>query len=168
VRGRTLRVFGERPPDFLPAPASKRREPRRIAIDTAENMVEPFVHYPENLPFGQDVVDDFLYLGRPARFGPARQPPALATLTTLSGSDRWQERQRAARLLAVLPAEPRVLAELDQLCADRMNVVAHTAAVSLVHLGTPAAIALAERHAARDAVVGLKREVEKARTRLRR
>jgi len=43
-------------------------------------MVEPLVYYPENLPFGQVVEDDSLYLGRPAKFGPPQQPPTVAEL----------------------------------------------------------------------------------------
>ncbi len=57
------------------APAGQRHAPRRIAIDTVENMVEPLVHYPENLPFAQVVEDDYLYLGRPAKFAAPRTPP---------------------------------------------------------------------------------------------
>jgi hypothetical protein len=44
--------------------------------------------------------------------------------------------------------------------------VAHTAAVTLVHLKTPEALSLAQAHAEKDAISGLKREVEKARQRL--
>jgi len=61
---------------------------------------------------------------------------------------------------------PEVLAALDTLCADPVNVVAHTAAVTLVHLGTPQALAIAQKHAERDRVSGLRREVEKARRRM--
>lgn len=148
------------------ASAAPAAAPRRIAIDTVENMVEPLVHYPENLPFAQVIEDDYLYLGRPAKFAGPRKAPDQAALQRLASSAKWQQRQRAARLYASAGAN--ALAGLDRLCADPVNVVAHTAAVSLVHLGTPEALAIADRHAARDAVPGLKREVEKARTRLRR
>jgi hypothetical protein len=150
------------------APAGERHAPRRVLIDTVENMVEPLVHYPENLPFAQVVEDDYLYLGRPAKFAAPRTRPDPGVLQRLASSAKWQERQRAARLFASVPAEPGVLSQLDRLCADSMNVVAHTAAVSLVHVGTPEALSIAGRHAARDAVPGLRREVEKARQRLRR
>jgi hypothetical protein len=140
--------------------------PRRIAIEKVENMVNPLVYYPENLPFAQEVVDDYLYLGRPAQFAGSRSMPALKDLRKLATSEKWQERQRAARLF--VSAGSSGLAELDRLCQDPVNVVAHTAAVSLVHLGTPEALAIAERHAAADTVPGLKREVEKARKRLHR
>jgi hypothetical protein len=166
--GATHVVVGDAALRVAPASAGERNVPRRIAIDTVENMVEPLVHYPENLPFAQAVEDDYLYLGRPAVFaGPRTRPDAVALRRLASGA-KWQERQRAARLFASVAADARVLAELDRLCGDSMNVVAHTAAVSLVHLGTPEALAIAERHAAHDSVPGLKREVEKARQRLRR
>jgi len=151
-----------------PGSAEPRTAPRRIAIETVENMVEPLVHYPENLPFAQVVEDDYLYLGRPAKFAGPRAKPDPAVLQRLAVRGQWQERQRAARLFASVDADASVLAELNRLCGDPMNVVAHTAAVSLVHLGTPEALAIADRHAARDAVPGLRREVEKARKRLHR
>ncbi len=55
-----------------PASVEPRTAPRRIAIETVENMVEPLVHYPENLPFAQVVEDDYLYQGRPAKFAGPR------------------------------------------------------------------------------------------------
>ena len=114
------------------------------------------------------VRDGNLYLGIPERYQAPRALPRLAAVLEQTRAQEWQERQEAARLLARLGAEPAVLRALDELCADAVNVVAHTAAVSLVHIGTPAAMALAERHAARDAVPGLRREVAKARARLGR
>jgi len=144
------------------ASAEPRQAPRRVAIDT----LEPLVHYPENLPFAQVVEDDYVYLGRPAKFAAPRARPDFASLHRLSESATWQDRQTAARRMA--SSGNAALADLDRLSADAVNVVAHTAAVSLVHIGTPEALAIAERHAARDAVPGLKREVEKARKRLAR
>jgi len=45
-------------------------------------------------------------------------------------------------------------------------VVAQTAAVTQVHLGSPQALAIAQKHAEWDRVSGLWREVEKARRRI--
>ncbi|MCX6622030.1 MAG: glycoside hydrolase N-terminal domain-containing protein, partial [Acidobacteria bacterium] len=143
-----------------------RDEPRRVAIASTTEEQNALTEYPENLPFGQTVEDEFLYLGRPAQFGPARKAPAFAALAQAAAGRNWQERQRAARLLALVPPDREALALLDRLCADAMNVVAHTAAVALVHLGTPEALAIADAHARKDAVSGLRREVEKARRRV--
>jgi hypothetical protein len=147
---------------------AERAEPRVISIAAAEGDAKRLSQYPEDLPFGQVVRDGNLYLGIPERYQEPRALPRLAAVLEQSRAQGWQERQEAARLLARLGAEPAVLRALDELCADAVNVVAHTAAVSLVHIGTPAAMALAERHAARDAVPGLRREVAKARARLGR
>jgi hypothetical protein len=149
------------------SPAALRTQPRAVSIAAVERLGGPFVHYPENLPFGQVVVDENLYLGKPASYGLPSAPPRLQDLLVQAESRTWQERQEAARLMARLQPTSELLQALDRLCADSVNVVAHTAAVTLVHLGTPEALALAQTHAEKDAIPGLKREVEKARQRPR-
>ena len=91
----------------------------------------------------------------------------MLTLLEQAKSGRWQARQEAARLLVKAALDSRVLGALDLLCADEVSVVAHTAAVSLVHMQSPESLRIAQAHAARDTVPGLRREVEKALGRLR-
>ena len=67
--------------------------------------------------------------------------------------------------MARLQPARELLEALGRLCSDSVTVVAHTAAVTLVHLKTPEALSIAQAHAEKDAT-GLKREVEKARQRL--
>jgi hypothetical protein len=153
--------------DLKPALAAERNQPRRISIFEAENQGERLNHYPETLPFGQVVRDGNLYLGRPRRYGSPPHAPQVLTLLEQAKSGRWQDRQEAARLLAKAAPDSRVLGALDRLCADQVSVVAHTAAVSLVHIQSPEGLRIAQAHAARDTVPGLRREVEKALGRLR-
>ena len=68
--------------------------------------------------------------------------------------------------MARLPPARELMEALDRLCSDSVTVVAHTAAVTLVHLKTPEALGIVQAHAEKDAIAGLKREVEKARRRL--
>jgi hypothetical protein len=148
------------------AAAPTRDQPRSIAIRKVEEYGSGFVHYPEDLPFGQLVADENLYLGKPERYGVAAALPRRQDLLVKAQGRSWQERQEAARLMARLQPTRELLEALDRLCSDSVTVVAHTAAVTLVHLNTPAALRIAEAHAQKDAVPGLKREVEKARRRL--
>lgn len=163
--GEVVSVGGE--PDLgLPAgeaPAG----PRAIPLPLVENPGERLLHYPEDLPFGQVVEDGNLYLGRPARPGAPAAAPEREALLRQARAESWEDRQEAARLLCRLGPVPGVLEELDRLCGDSSNVVAHTAVVSLVRLRTPESLAIARRHAQLDRVAGLRREVEKALKRLR-
>ncbi len=162
--GKTYSISG--PADFNLIAVSPRNEPRAVEIAGLENV--GLLQYPEDLPFGQIERDTRLYLGIPAAYGSPRPVPDLEAMRRLAEDSGWQIRQTAARLLARVPPSAEVLTALDHLCGDSMNLVAHTAAVSLVHIGTTEALALAEKHAAKDAVPGLRREVEKARIRLHR
>jgi hypothetical protein len=154
------------PADLNLAAPQPRTEPRSIDIVQTEDG--GLLQYPEDLPFGQILRDGRLYLGLPERYGRPRALPDWVGLERASSDPDWHARQTAARLLARLPASDKVLTVLDRLCADSTNLVAQTAAVTLVHLGTPESVALAEKHAAKDSVPGLRREVEKARSRLHR
>ncbi|MCI0624023.1 MAG: hypothetical protein L0387_20600 [Acidobacteria bacterium] len=150
----------------LRLPAAKlRQEPRKIPLAEVENQRDPLVHYPEDLPFGQIVKDGNLYLGRPAEYGLPPTPSDTRHLLAQADHAAWQERQRAARLLVRAAPDEKVLSALDRLCADPVNVVGHTAAVTLVRLRTPEALAIAIKHAEKNSVPGLRREVEKARQR---
>jgi hypothetical protein len=152
-------------PDLTLARTEPRQQPRAISIAEVERR-GGLLQYPEDLPFGQVVEDENLYLGRPVKPGPPRPAPELGALLARAQGSEWQQRQEAARLFVRVKPSPEVLAALDTLCADPVNVVAHTAAVTLVHLGTPQALAIAQKHAERDRVSGLRREVEKARRRM--
>jgi Glycosyl hydrolase family 95 catalytic domain len=152
--------------DLELAPAPLRDQPRSISIRDVEAYGSHFVHYPEDLPFGQVVSDENLYLGRPGQYGRVAALPKLQDLLVKAVGRSWQERQDAARLMARLQPTREILGALDRLCSDSMTVVAHTAAVTLVHLKTPEALSIAQAHAEKDAIPGLKREVEKARRRL--
>lgn len=148
--------------DLHPAASAERHEPRTVSIETATHQGRQMLEYPHDLPFGQSVRDANLYLGRPASYAAAAAFPPLAKLADEAGSPRWQDRQEAARLLFHATNRPRALELLDKLCADGESVVAHTAAVSLVRLGTPESLAIASRHASANRVPGLQREVTKA------
>ncbi|MCX6622573.1 MAG: hypothetical protein NTY38_16190, partial [Acidobacteria bacterium] len=153
--------------DTLPA-IPPRHEPRRISIIEAENQGERLAHYPQNLPYGQMVRDGNLYLGSPVAYGQRPAPPDIPILLAQAKHSRWQDRMEAARLLALVAPDPTVLATLDRLCEDQVSVVAHTAGVSLVQLGSAEALRVAQEHAARNVVPGLRREIEKAIGRVRR
>jgi alpha-L-fucosidase 2 len=148
--------------DLKLVPGEPRQEPRTISIASAENQGEPLIHYPEDLPFGQIVKDQNLYLGRPSKYGSPRLAPEVKTLLANTLSPSWQERQEAARLMARTQPTGEVLAALDRLCSDQVTVVAHTAAVTLIRLGTRDALLIARKHAVEDSVPGMWREVEKA------
>lgn len=158
---------GARRPDLHLPDVPPRSEPRTIPLAEIERAASGLLHYPEDLPYGQVVRDDNLYLGIPTRYGAPAALPPMQLLLNQSKSVKWEERQQAARRLASLGARPEVLAALDRLCADPMNVVAYTAAVSLVHIGGQEALSLADKHSKINVISGLRREVEKAR-RLRR
>ncbi len=149
-------------PDLALKPAPARTTPRRVLIEKTESEVGRLLQYPESHPYGQVVHDEFLYLGIPARYGPPRPLPAFTRLQGLAASAAWQDRQESARLLARLEPSPKTLELLDRLCGDTVTVVAHTAAVSLVHLGSEEALRMARHHAEANRIPGLKREVEKA------
>ncbi|MCX6621137.1 MAG: hypothetical protein NTY38_08660 [Acidobacteria bacterium] len=146
----------------LPTPAPRRVSPRRTPILADPSADLSLVHYPEDLPFGQKIRDANLYLGRPAAYGPVPPVPGSAQLIGNSASGVWQIRLRAARLLGGVKPDEQTLAALHRLCSDKVNVVAHTAAVSLVRLRTKESQALARKHARDGNVVGLKDEVAKA------
>lgn len=152
--------FTRRPVDFKMAAAGPRDDPRRIPLMKVENV--GFNFYPQYLPFGQVIRDEFIYLGRPAAYGSPRSVPRAGDLLTRVTSPRWEDRQDAALQLGRVKPDQEVLSALESLCSDPVNVVANTAAVTLVKLGTAESVAIAKREAAKDRVAGLKREVEKA------
>jgi hypothetical protein len=168
VGGVYLLPAGAGRPDLGLPPALPHPAPRSIALEDIDRAAGGMLHYPEDLPYGQLVRDGNLYLGIPAQYGAPAPLASLQLLLNQSESTKWEDRQQAARRLASQGARPEVLAALDRLCADPMNVVAHTAAVSLVHIGSREALDMADNHSRINAVAGLRREVEKARGRLRR
>ncbi|MDZ4801977.1 MAG: DUF5703 domain-containing protein [Bryobacteraceae bacterium] len=140
----------------------ERRDPWKISVIEAENQGDRLAHYPSNLPFGQIVRDGNLYLGSPASYGQPPRGPGTVALLARSKHRDWQVRMEAARLLARSIPGPEMLKALDRLCSDPVNVVAHTAGVTLVQIGSKESIQIAREHAAKNSVPGLNREVQKA------
>jgi hypothetical protein len=151
----------------LPA-AERRREARSVAVSKVDGAAAVgLLQYPEDLPFAQPVDDGFLYLGRP--LAPAARTgvrgPEPATVAAMAASADWKQRQEAARLLG---RSAKGIEQLDRLCRDPMVLVAHTAVVSLVRVGTPEAMGRAKACADSVTTPGLRREWEKARRRMNR